>query len=44
MTAGALYQLKLRNAENNFLDFDPQITFLKLFTENIPDFHGKYRF
>jgi len=31
MTAGALYQLKLnRNAENNFLDFDPQITFFKV--------------
>ena len=31
MTAGALYQLGLNsNAENNFLDFDPQITFFKV--------------
>ena len=31
MTAGALYQIKLNsNAENNFLDFDPQISFFKV--------------
>ena len=32
MTAGALYQIKNlnTNSENNFLDFDPQITFFKV--------------
>lgn len=32
MTAGALYQIKTLNAnsENNFLDYDPQITFFKV--------------
>ena len=31
MTAGALYQIKNLNinSANNFLDFDPQITFFK---------------
>ena len=32
MTAGALYQIKIlnTNSENNFLDYDPQITFFKV--------------
>ena len=32
MTAGALYQINNLNttSENNFLDFDPQITFFKV--------------
>ena len=32
MTAGALYQIKNlnTNSANNFLDFDPQITFFKV--------------